>query len=250
MYPVGVLFFILGLVVGSFLNVLIYRLPKNQSILGRSYCDRCKKTLPWFDLIPLLSFVFLSGRCRFCKKKIDWQIPTVELLSALSFVFIFLKFPLVTSLSLWFYLFFTSSLIAIFFIDLENGIIPDKITFPLFAVSVFYILPDFNFVNHLFSFIFTFLFFFLIFFVTQGRGIGFGDVKLASILGLVFGFPQIIVLLYLAFLTGGLISLILILWEKKHFRKDTISFGPFLVFGTMLTIFWGNQLVLLSSNFW
>lgn len=244
-----ILFLIFGLSIGSFLNVIIYRIPKNQSILGRSYCDNCKKKLQWYDLVPIISFLVLRGKCRFCKKNINWQIPLVEIITSLLFVFSILKFPILTDLSLWYFLVIQSLLISIFFIDLENGIIPDKLIIPLFLISIIYVSLNQSFINHFISFLFTFILFFLIYILTKGKGIGFGDVKLAPILGLIFGFPNIVVVLYLAFLTGGIISLILVLWGKKKLRKDTISFGPFLVLGAIFTIFLGDVTVSLLSNF-
>jgi len=246
-----VLFFIFGLSIGSFLNVIIYRLPQNKNLLGRSYCDNCKRKIFWFDLVPIVSYLFLKGRCRFCKNKIDWQIPIVELSTAFLFVSVFLKFPILTDFKLWFYLFVVSSLIAIFFIDLRNGMIPDKIIYPVTIIALLFVIfsSPFSFLNFVFSGVISFLFFLIIFLVTHGKGMGFGDVKLATVLGLILGFPKIIISLYLAFLTGGILSLILILWGKKRFKKDTIAFGPFLAFSALLTIFLGDKLVLLLSSF-
>lgn len=245
-----ILFLILGFSIGSFLNMLVYRLPKGQFIFGRSYCDNCRKTLLWYDLIPLFSFIILSGKCRFCKKKINNQAPLVETLTALLFVCLLLKYPILTDLNLWFFLFFVSSLITIFFIDLNDGIIPNKITFPLFFISLIYVTLNPNLFNHILSSFFIFLLFLMIYLLTKGRGIGFGDVKLVLVIGLVFGFPKIIITSYLAFLTGAIVSLILILWGKKHLHKDTIPFGPFLVIGAIVGIFLGDSLVSLLLSFW
>lgn len=250
MIPEAIFFLIVGLSIGSFLNVLIYRIPRNEGFLsGRSYCDNCKKNLFWYDLIPVISFFLLKGKCRFCKNKISKQIPLVELLTAFLFLTTFLKFPVV-SIDLLFYLFIICSLVVIFFIDLNKGIIPNKILYPVFIVTlifIFYFSP--NFINHVISALASFLFFFLIYFLTKGKGMGFGDVKFAGFLGLLFGFPAVFICLYTAFLTGGVVGLILVIWGKKRFKKDTIAFGPFLSFGGVITIFLGDLLVLRLLSF-
>lgn len=174
----------------------------------------------------------------------------VELTTALLFVSVFLKFPVLSDPKLWFYLFFVSSLLVIFFIDLKKGIIPDRIVFPTLAVSSIFVLLGNNPTNHVLSGLGAFIFFFFLNIITRGRGMGGGDIKFALVLGSVLGFPKIIVSLYLAFLTGAVASLILILWHKKQFRKDIIAFGPFLVIGTLITIFLGDPLVSLLLNFW
>lgn len=251
MYTIELLLFlVLGFSVGSFLNVLIYRIPKRESILGRSYCDNCKKKLLWYDLIPLVSFVYLKGKCRFCKRKINFSIPLIELATAILFVLTFLKFPIIADFNLWFFLFFLSSLIVIFFTDLEDGIIPDKIIFPLFFLSLIYTVLTPNLLSHFLSFVIVFITFLLIDFLTRGKGLGLGDVKLMAIFGLIFGFPKVIIPLYLAFLTGAIVSLILVLWGKKRFHEDTIPFGPFLVIGGIIGVFMGEQLVSLLLSFW
>lgn len=238
-----VLFLVLGFFIGSFLNVLIYRLPKNESFLkSRSYCDNCKKTLPWYDLIPLLSFVFLKGGCRFCKKNINYQIPLVEAVTGVLFAALYLKFSDIYDPIFYFNLLVLSGLIVIFFTDLNNEIIPDKILFPLFVLTLFFSL-DQNLLNHIFGGLLSFLFFLVIYLLSKGKAMGFGDVKFASLLGLLFGLPLSILSFYVAFLTGGITSLILILWGKKSLRKDTIPFGPFLSLGGVISIFLGDLLV-------
>jgi len=248
--------FLLGLAVGAFLNVLIDRLPKEKDVLrGRSYCDHCHHQLVWYDLIPLLSFVFLRGRCRYCQKRISFYNPLVELVTGGMFVWISnrameqLSNGVIISL---FHYFIISSLIVIFFTDLKYGIIPDKIVFPAIIIAG---ISNFRAAGIAFGdarqfSIFRFLlpglgaagFFGLLVILTKGKGMGLGDVKLAFLMGLVLGFPKIIVALYLAFLTGALVSAILILSKKKKFGQ-TIPFGPFLVAGTLAAVFWGEQMM-------
>jgi len=243
--------FLFGLAVGSFLNVLIDRLPKDESVIkGRSYCDRCKKPLLWYDLIPLLSFLILKGKCRNCHSPISYFYPTVELITGVIFVFLFIFLPqenikyqisnIKYVISLIYYLFITSSLIIIFFTDLKYGIIPDKIVYPAVLVSLFYLFIIHNslFLIHVMSALGAFLFFLILYLGTKGRGMGFGDVKLVFLLGLFLGWPKVIVAFYIAFLTGAVVGCILILWGKKRLTGGTIAFGPFLVLGAIISLFW------------
>src|SRR3989344_1536255 len=138
------LIFILGLTVGSFLNVLIDRLPNDKSILGRSYCDHCKKTLSWKDLIPVVSFVILRGKCRYCHTRLSYQYPLVELLTGFLFIltyqFATLNFQFsIFNFQLIYYLLIVSCLIVVFFTDLKYGIIPDKIIFPASIITFVFI---------------------------------------------------------------------------------------------------------------
>lgn len=269
-------FFIVGLFFGSFLNVLSDRLPRDESVVkGRSHCEKCKKTLNWNDLIPLFSFLFLKGKCRYCHTHLSYYYPLVELVTGVLFAFTYLwvvqtqfqisniQYPISNSflagvspeffvyLKLFYTLFVVSTLIAIFFADLKFGIIPDKLTFLGIFVTAAYLLLTVPFsllLPYLLSALGSFLFFLALFIVTRGRGMGFGDVKLAFWLGLLLGFPAIIPALYIAFLTGAAISIILIISRKAKI-KHTIPFGPFLVFGTLVTFFMQGNLVQMFFSF-
>lgn len=246
------LFFLLGICVGSFLNVLIYRLPKNESLFGRSHCDNCGKKLSWFELIPLVSYIFLGGRCKKCKKIIDPTIPLVEFITAFFFASLILKFPILNFdgvILLAYYLFIFSCFTVIFFIDQKKGIIPNKIIYPAITLTFVYSFLAQKIIESFLSGISASLFFFAIYFITKGKGMGFGDVKLAFLLGLFLGFPGVVFGLYLAFLTGGISSLILILWGKKKWQGDSIAFGPFLILGAIFAFFFTDRLVSLLSNF-
>lgn len=269
--------FLIGLFIGSFLNVLIDRFPRSKSVIkGRSHCDKCKKILRWYDLIPLLSFILLKGKCRYCHTRLSPYYPIVELttgivfavttffvLNGSQFLISNFQFPINYQLliNLIYYLFIAASLIVIFFADLKYGIIPDKIVFPAIFISLFILLftskeswflrqladqPatfEVGFVNHLLSALGASLFFLFLFFVTGGRGMGFGDVKFTFLMGLILGFPNIIVSLYIAFLTGAIVGCILIIWRKKRIFGTAIPFGPFLALGTFLGLFWGETIV-------
>ncbi len=242
--------FILGLFLGSFLNVLADRLPFNKSILGRSHCEYCHKSLKPLDLIPIASFVYLHGKCRYCHHKFSIQYPISELLTGLVFALVYFATPnpLSNIPLLLLNLFVASIFISIFFADLRYRIIPDKILLPAtFSVFVYlFIFQLFQLPNHLISGVICCLFFLFIFAFTRGRGMGFGDVKFAFLIGLFLGIPLSLIALYLAFLTGGAASLILILWKKKGL-KSQVSFGPFLVLGTGLAFFLEGPILRLFS---
>lgn len=245
--------FILGLLIGSFLNVLIDRIPKGKSFAkGRSYCDSCKKTLKWYDLIPVFSFIFLQGKCRQCRSPISFYYPIVELVTASLFVFTFnflssggIMNQELRIMDLGYYFFLIASLIVIFFTDLKYGIIPDKVLFVAISISILYLFFIHNslFMIHLLSGVGAFLLFLLLYLITKGKGMGFGDVKLVFLMGLFLGFLNTTLALYLAFLTGAVVGLILILWGKRKFFGGKIPFGPFLVLGTFISLFLGEKII-------
>jgi leader peptidase (prepilin peptidase) / N-methyltransferase len=262
--------FAFGCLIGSFLNVIIDRIQTEESVMkGRSHCDHCRHKLNWFDLVPVISFLFLKGKCRYCKKKISKYNPCIEILTGFSFVTVVLliinlqTYLLVDSrylLTIFYFLCIISCLITIFFIDLKFGIIPFTIVFFAIILTIFWhlLLPVFHFssneisflnlnntslLNYFLSGLGVFIFFFLIFFFTKGKGMGFGDVVYVFFMGYLIGYPKIILGLYITFLTGAFISLLLILLRKKKFKGGVIPFGPFLVFGTVVSLFWGNIII-------
>jgi prepilin signal peptidase PulO-like enzyme (type II secretory pathway) len=249
--------FVFGLCIGSFLNCFIYRLEQKKKITGRSFCPHCKHTLKWIDLIPVLSFLFLKGKCRYCKKKISIQYPLVELATGVIFILIFnfLIFNFVNNflileflnLAFWFYI--ASSLIIIFIYDLKHYIIPDKILFPAIIITFLYqLFTNFNLIiNFLIAVVIASGFFLTIFLISKGKWMGFGDVKLAVLMGLLLGVQNVLVALFLAFFLGSVISIMLIIFNKKRLKSE-IPFGPFLIAGTFLAMFWGQQLVLWYLN--
>ncbi len=259
--------FIFGLVVGSFLNCVIYRLEKKESFLkGRSFCPHCKHTLCCWDLIPIFSFLILKGKCRYCQKKISWQYPLVEIATALLFLLIFnfsaFGGPAVgwqfyqNLLSIFYFLLAACFLLIIFVFDLKHFIIPDKVIFPAIAIAFLYRLFEVlkfghwdlignwkleigNFLGAAFG---AAIFFLIIVLVSRGKWMGLGDVKLAFFMGLFLGFPNIVVALFLAFLIGAIIGVGLILVKKKNLKSE-LPFGPFLVTGTFIALFWGQAIV-------
>ncbi len=259
----GLIFFILaflfffGLSVGSFLNCTIYRISVNEKPKGRSYCPKCKHKLSSKDLIPLLSYIFLKGRCRYCKEKVSLEYPLVELFTGLLFVFVFYfsGFFEVETLSLFVAIdiIFISTvlffLILIFVYDLKHYIIPDFANFSLIGISFFYLtLLSFlessweMFFSGLFSALGVFLFFFLLFYFTKGKGMGFGDVKFVVFMGFFLGFPNILVALFISFFLGAIIGLALISIKKKKI-KSQVPFAPFLIVGTLVAFLFGERIV-------
>jgi len=232
----GIFIFFFGACVGSFLNVVVYRLNRNLSPLkGRSFCPKCKKKIPWQDNLPLLSFILLRGRCRFCHSPIGWQYPLVELATGLATVFVLYYFS--GYLLAIYYLVITYALIALFVSDFRYQTIPDEIVYPVILISLLYaigytpyaILAGFG----------AGCFFLVLVLVTRGQGMGIGDAKLAGLMGLVLGFPGIVIALMLAFLTGAIAGVILVLVGKKRFGEH-IPFGPFLTSATWISLFWGQ----------
>lgn len=232
--------FIIGLSIGSFLNVLIDRLPKGKSIWGRSYCDHCKKQLKSIDLIPVFSYFILKGKCRFCHKKIDSRYPIVELLTGILFLIGFIYLPTQGLLPRILELALISALIVIFFADLKYQIIPDQALIFAGLVGVLILLLEqtgfslisFRFVEGLL----VALPIYLIYAISGGRAMGFGDVKLSFIVGLIFGLQKGFTALYIAFVLGAIVSLILIFLKKKSI-KSKIAFGPFIAIGSFCVLF-------------
>ncbi len=268
---------------GSFLNVVIFRLENREKIVNdRSKCLRCNHILAWYDLIPVFSFIFLKGRCRYCGKKISWQYPIVELITGTLFVIIF-NFSaqggpasgwqfLLSILSLLFWFYIVSSLIVIFAYDLKHYIIPDKIIYPAIVVTFIYKLFEILNFGHLNLFriwnlpaqgwsalggeignlitvfnpfiaaILAGAFFLSIVLLTRGRGMGGGDVKLGFLMGLILGWPLVLIALFLSFIIGSVAGIFLILVGNKT-MKSMIPFGPFLVLGTFIALFWGEGII-------
>ena len=226
------LLILFGLSIGSFLNVLIDRLPRGKNVItGRSVCDYCKKTLRWFELIPLLSWAIQGGRCRRCHKKLSVQYSLIELITGVGFV--------ILSPSYWIIF---SSLLVIFVADLKYQIIPDSMV----VVGIIGVIGVIGGIREIGGNVIVgmgaAMFFLLLWLVTRGRAMGLGDVKFAFLMGLLLGFPGVVVACYLAFLTGAGVGVILILRGKKGL-KSKIAFGPFLILGTCISLIWGSQII-------
>ena len=238
---------LLGLIVGSFSNVCIYRIPKNESIIyPASHCPKCHSNIKALDNIPLLSYILLKGRCRNCKSKISIQYPVVEFLTGFIYLIIYLIYGL--TIQTLIYIILSSALIITAFIDLNEQIVPDVISLPGIAIGfiISFFVPYISFVNSALG-------------VVVGGGIiliiglggsviykkeamGGGDVKLAAMIGAFLGWRYIIISLFLGFFLGALIGIILIITKIKK-REDVIPFGPFIVLGSFITLLWGEQII-------
>jgi prepilin signal peptidase PulO-like enzyme (type II secretory pathway) len=285
MFLLYFIIFILGLIIGSFLNVVIFRLENKEKIINdRSKCLHCGHILKWYDLIPVLSFIFLKGKCRYCNNKISWQYPLVEIGTGVLFIMI-MNYELrimnyeylisniqysILSLLFWFYI--TSVFIVIFVYDLKHYIIPDKVIYPAIIITFIYKLFEILKFGHwdlfgiwnlpaqcwsasggefgildpvlylLFPAFAASIFFYSIVIITKGKGMGGGDIKLAFLMGLILGWPTILLSLFLSFIFGSIVGIFLILIGKKK-MGSMIPFGPFLIVGTFIGLFLGERLI-------
>ena len=244
-----VLFAFLGLAVGSFLNVCIDRLPQGQSIVRvPSHCDFCSQRLKWWELVPLFSYLWLRGRCRYCSARIPRRLPAVELATSLIFAFLIWHYG-GFSLQLSIALVYACILIVIFVIDLERGLILNIVIYPAIALAIVLSFfwpgfgefwPTLGIANALLGGVVGFVFMLIPYLASRG-GMGGGDVWLAGFMGLVTGFPLVFVALLLGIIAGGLVAIVLLIARVKK-RKDAIPFGPFLAAATMATILWGQYI--------
>ncbi len=256
LYLIYFFIFLFGTIIGSFLNCFIYRLKNKESFLiKRSYCPHCKHSLKWIDLIPILSFLFLKGKCHYCQRKISIQYPLVELITGFLFILIFQHFDfrydlgILDFFTLSYFLISVGFLIIIFVYDLKYYIIPDKVVFSAIGVSSLYHLFGFAFGNwNLFRIwdlglgVLPSLFFLAIILFSKGRWMGLGDFKLAIFMGLFLGWPNILVAFAFAFLIGSLVGITLIVLRKKTI-KSMIPFGPFLVSACFIALFFGEKII-------
>lgn len=238
-----ILVFILGLIIGSFLNCLIYRLHFGGNILTeRSHCPRCKRVLGFWDLLPVLSFVFLKGRCRYCRQPIDWQYPLVELATAISFTLVYSTNYKLLNTS--YELLITSFLLVIFVYDLRYYLILDKVTAPVMVIAVLgnIFLLKIAWLDLLIGAVIGGGVFFLQYVLSRGRWVGGGDIRLGILLGLILGWQKTLLALFLAYLFGAIIGIILIIGKKKTLSSQ-IPFGTFLALTTWLSLLWGEKLI-------
>lgn len=287
--------FLIGAVLGSLaLNLAERSLQKKSSFWGRSYCPKCKQKLHWYDLLPIVSYLILRGKCRYCHKEIGIEYVLVEIVMGALIGFLFWQslgsvqvtgyrlqdFQTIQAFfDLIFKTFFITVLAILFLTDLKKMFIPDRIVLPAIVISVIYLiiitaykigylyyylsqstigkllLPPKSdyFQRHALITAEPFLggiavalaiggFFMALIMITKGKGMGGGDVKLGAFMGIVLGFPLGLLALVLSFLLGAIFSLILIFLRKKHFGQ-VIPFGPFLVTGSLIVLFWGKEIL-------
>jgi len=246
--PIEIFIFILGLVVGSFLNVCIYRIPLRKSVISpSSFCPKCANKIKFYDNIPLLSYTLLKGKCRYCHEKISLVYPAVELLSGLIFLFLFFKYGLSWEFASKVFLF--SSLMVIFFIDIKHQLIPDVITFPgIMAGLLFSLLTKSPpFLESLLGFFIGGGLLYLVAIIGdkifRKESMGGGDIKLAAMLGTFLGWQKVLLVFFLASCLGAIVGIIFFIFSAKLREKRLIPFGPFLAVATVIGIFLGNRLV-------
>lgn len=242
-----ILIFIYGLIIGSFLNVCIYRIPREESIAWPgSHCPACGHSLKWYDNIPLVSYLLLKGKCRYCKGKISARYPLVESLNAFIYITMYLKFGF--GVDFIFYSLMSSVLLAIVFIDLKEMIIPDSLVLCILVLSIvqkainyflYGISPDL--IGSILGLLAGGGLFLAIAVISRG-GMGGGDVTLTGALGFVLGVKYILLNIFLSFVLGAIISIALLALKIKT-RKDPIPFGPFIVLGFLITSLWGGEII-------
>lgn len=283
---------VIGTILGSFAKAVADRLKKQNSLRGRSYCASCKHNLAWYDLFPVLSYLMLLGKCRYCHQKIPFGNLIAELVMGFLILFILISQTFDTALlfnpsiqtiipvaDIIFKIFIVTILFMLFLTDLKTGLLPDKITYPAILVATCYLLLSTGFKSWLlyeglkispigryllppysayvwelilrlwqtpFWAVITGLTISLIFvmliMITKGKGMGWGDVKFVLFIGVALGFPNGVIAVFLAFLTGAIFSVVLLALGKKHFGQ-TIPFGPFLSVGAYIALLWGPQIL-------
>lgn len=272
-----IIFFIVGLIIGSFLGAVNYRLKVDEDIvLARSHCPLCKHPIRWYDNVPLLSFILLFGKCRDCKKYISLEYPLIELMTGVLFAAVAVKFfglPLFgimgqvsgtlsanTIVDMSFLLFAICYLVLIFWHDYDYMLIPDAVVYPAILVTFFY--QIWKYIQSPFgiadlrspltsAFVAAFaaaLFFYFLIWVSKGKWIGGGDVKLGFLVGLIVGWPKILFVLFLTYLIGSVVSLGLIALKKKTW-KSRIPFGPFMVTAVLIVLFWSEQIQFWANRY-
>jgi leader peptidase (prepilin peptidase) / N-methyltransferase len=258
-----ILFTLAGLAIGSFLNVCIDRLPARKSLAyPPSHCDACQKPLSPLDNIPLISYLYLRGRCRYCGARIPRRVLLVEALTGLIFLTISWRFILspdtpeyipFTLTALWSCIF-----LVVIFIDLEHQLILNRLTYPAAVVALiilgvdsifpdigilgsFKLVPQPSILSGLIAGAIGFIFFMVVFLINP-RGLGMGDIKLVALIGLATGFPLNLVALFIGIIIGGVAAVVLLLTRKKG-RKDVMPYGVFLGIGPIIALLWGNGII-------
>jgi len=245
-----IIYGLLGTAIGSFLNVVIDRLPAGGSLLHpASHCPACQRRLAPKDLIPLFSYLWLRRRCRYCEALIPQRMFWVELVTGAAFTFLWWQYG--PTLEMGILSFYYCLLATILVIDLEHGLILNKIVYPATGIALVIVLVKAVFtpegeivgdiVNALIGGGVGLVFLFLVALIFRG-GMGWGDVKMAGLIGIMVGFPGILTLLLLAIVGGGLVAAMLLALKLKG-RKGTMPFGPFLSLATMATLLWGKELL-------
>ena len=241
---------IIGLCIGSFLNVCIYRIPKEESIVfPASHCTSCGHELKFYELIPIVSYIFLRGKCIKCKSKISIKYPLIEILNGLLYLLLFIKYEL--SFNFIFYCLLVSLLIVISIIDLESKYVYSSTTIVGVLLAIIYViigayLGEVKILNNLLGGLIGYGIIFLIIILTGGMGEG--DADIAGICGLFIGIKGVLVALFLAIILGGIFASIVLILKIKD-RKSEIAFGPYIAIGTLIWILIGQKILTLYVSF-
>ncbi|MEI6498695.1 MAG: prepilin peptidase [bacterium] len=235
-------FLILGLIIGSFLNVVILRMDDLKTIVtGRSHCQSCQKNLRWIDLIPLISFAILRGKCRYCGGKISLQYPLVELVTGIMYTLIFVVFGF--SLATLFYILIFSLLMVVAVYDIKTQYVPETLVWIILLLSLFGgFVGHFDIIKMFFGVLIGGGLLASLVLISKEKWMGAGDIKIGIILGLLTGLERSIVAVFIAFLLGSIVGLIYIYIAKKTI-KAALPFAPFLIFATLVAVIWGNNIV-------
>ncbi|MDD4642890.1 MAG: prepilin peptidase [Erysipelotrichaceae bacterium] len=236
----SILVFILGTIFGSFLNVIIYRLPKNESIVyGSSHCPNCQKRIKAYDLIPIISFFILKGKCRSCDHPISIRYPLVELMTGIGFYLVFnlYQFTLTTIIGI----ILTMILICVAMIDIDTMEIYDRFHLVIFFLAfVNLFLTSLPLLDHLIGMVVISIPFYIIAYLTGG--IGGGDIKLMFVTGLLLGYKATLVAFFIAVIIGGTVAIYLLISKQKE-RGSKLAFGPFLCIGIYFAFLYGNTIM-------
>lgn len=243
--------FVFGSVVGSFLNVCIYRLPRGESIaFPSSHCPKCNQPIHWYDNIPMVSYVVLRGKCRFCRSRISPQYLIVEALSATFSLLLFLRYPVG---EYFIYFAFFSSLLVVTFIDLHHQIIPDIISLPGIGVGFLasLVLSRITYLDSLFGIVLGGGILYGVamgyYLIMKTEGMGGGDIKLLAMIGAFLGSKAVLVTIFLSAFLGSLVGITMMVFKKKG-RKYAIPYGPFIAIGAIICLFWGEGIVTWYQN--
>lgn len=256
--------FVLGAVVGSFLNVCVCRLPKNESVIHpRSRCPKCGNGIAWYDNIPILSWLILGARCRYCREIISWQYPVVEGLTGLLFLAVYWRFGLTLASPI--YMLLAASLVLVTFIDLTDWTIPNEVTFPgiplgigLSLIGMFY--PDSGLiVKDVFHALagavvgggILYLLDKIALVVFKKPGMGFGDVKLLAMLGAFLGIISVPVIIMISSLLGSIVGITMVIIQKRKGTEGDahyLPFGPYLAFAGLIYLFFGSDLIAMYTD--
>jgi leader peptidase (prepilin peptidase)/N-methyltransferase len=265
-----IIFFVLGAIIGSFLNVVIFRINTGKSMGGRSACVSCRHTLSWYELVPIASFILLGGRCKHCKTKISLQYICIETITGVIFMMLFSKFQdlffLDTSLFGFIYIYYAimfSILIVIATYDIKHKIIPDKLSYSFAIISflsLFFLrftpfdLPSFSIhipsIMQMLAGVFLAVPFYLFWLLSRGTWMGLGDAKLALGIGWFLGIVSALSAVVLAFWSGAIVGLFLIFFGRGYGMKSEIPFGPYLVLGVILVFVFGLNVLDMQAMFY